>query len=60
MVASTAAANVGDFALSLLYPILLYLICAAALPDACLLRHGRDLLIAYFAESRYFFILIVL
>lgn len=60
MVASTAVANVGDFALSLLYPILLYLICAAALPDARLLRDGRDLLKAYFAESRYFFILIVL
>jgi len=59
MVTSTAAANVGDFALSLLYPILLYLICAAALPDARLLRGGGDLRAAYFAESRYFFILIV-
>ena len=59
MVTSTAATNVGDFALSLLYPILLYLICAAALPDARLLR-GGDLRAAYFAESRYFFILIVL
>ncbi|MGH8090097.1 MAG: hypothetical protein ACREO6_01440 [Rudaea sp.] len=60
LVASTTSANVGDFALSLLYPILLYLICAAALPDARLLRDGRNLLTAYFAESRYFFILIVL
>lgn len=59
MVTSMAAANVGDFVLSLLYPILLYLICAAALPDARALQ-GRDLRAAYFAESRYFFILIVL
>jgi hypothetical protein len=59
LVAATAAANVGDFVLSLLYPVLLYLICAAALPDARLLR-GGDLRAAYFAESRYFFILIVL
>ncbi len=37
----------------------MYLICAAALPDARVL-HGRDLLAAYFAESRYFFTLIIL
>ena len=56
---SVAASNVDMFLLGLLFPILLYLVCAAALPDARALR-GRDLLAAYFAESRYFFALIVL
>jgi len=58
-VAATAPSNVDMFLLGLLFPILLYLICAAALPDARALR-GRDLLAAYFAESRYFFALIIL
>ena len=56
---AVAASNVDMFLLGLLFPILLYLICAAALPDARALRSG-DLLAAYFAESRYFFVLIIL
>jgi hypothetical protein len=58
MVSATEAANVGTFVLNLVYPILLYLICAAALPDARATQ-GRDLRVAYFDESRYFFILVV-
>jgi hypothetical protein len=56
---TVAASNVDMFLLGLLFPILLYLICAAALPDAHALQR-RDLLAAYFAESRYFFALIIL
>lgn len=58
-VAATAPSNVDAYLLGLVFPILLYLICAAALPDARALR-GRDLLAVYFAESRYFFALIIL
>lgn len=58
-VTETAASNADTFLLGLVLPILLYLICAAVLPDVHALR-SRDLLSAYFAESRYFFILIVL
>lgn len=58
-VAAVAASNVDVFLLGLILPILLYLICATALPDASALRRG-DLLAAYFAERRYFFALIVL
>lgn len=58
-VTETAASNADTFLLGLVLPILLYLICAAALPDVHALR-GRNLLAAYFVESRYFFILIVL
>lgn len=58
-VAAVAPSNVDNFLLGLIFPILLYLICAAALPDARALR-GHDLLAAYFAESRYFFALIIL
>ncbi|MFI4958562.1 MAG: hypothetical protein ACHP7C_05320 [Lysobacterales bacterium] len=61
LVTATAASNVGTFLLGLIFPIFLYLICAAALPDVHALRvHGCDLLAVYFAESRYFFILIIL
>lgn len=56
---AVAASNVDMFLLGLLFPILLYLICAAVLPDARALRE-RDLLAAYFSESRYFFALITL
>ncbi|HEX6614173.1 MAG TPA: hypothetical protein VF022_09950, partial [Rhodanobacteraceae bacterium] len=56
---AVAASNVDMFLLGLLFPILLYLICAAALPDTRASR-GGGLLAAYFAESRYFFALIVL
>ncbi|GAB3783526.1 hypothetical protein [Dyella agri] len=60
-VAAMAVPNVGTFMLALAFPILLYLICAAALPDVHALRvHHGDLLAVYFAESRYFFTLIVL
>lgn len=58
-VAAAAPSNVDVFLLGLLGPILLYLICAAALPDTRALR-GGDLLAAYFAESRYFFALLIL
>jgi hypothetical protein len=61
LVTATAAANVGTFLLGLIFPIFLYLICAAALPDVHALRvQGRDLLAVYFAESRYFFTLVIL
>jgi hypothetical protein len=45
--------NSGEFLLYLAVPVLLYLVCAAALPD----RDdpaARDLRTAYFAGSRYF------
>jgi hypothetical protein len=58
MVTATSAANVGTFVANLVYPILLFLICAAALPDARATQ-DRDLRAAYFDESRYFFILVV-
>ena len=57
--AAMAPSNADAFLLGLVFPILLYLICAAALPDARALR-GGDLLASYFAESRYFFALIIL
>ena len=50
--------SAGTFLLSLSMPVLLYLICAAALPYGRT-AHGLDLREAYLAESRYFFILIV-
>jgi len=60
-VAATAPSNVDTFLLGLIFPIVLYLICAAALPDVHALRvRGGDLLAMYFAESRYFFALIIL
>lgn len=57
--AAMAPSNADIFLLGLVFPILLYLICAAALPDARALR-GGDLLATYFAERRYFFALFVL
>jgi hypothetical protein len=58
-VAATSPSNVDAFLLGLIFPVLLYLICAAAMPDARALR-GGGLLAAYFDESRYFFALIIL
>lgn len=58
-VAATTPTSAYMFLVSLSVPILLYLICAAALPDARALRQG-DMLAAYFDESRYFFALIEL
>lgn len=58
-VAATTPSSAYTFLLSLSAPILLYLICAAALPDPRVLRTD-DLLAAYFAESRYFFALVLL
>jgi hypothetical protein len=51
--------SAGTFLLSLSTPALLYLICAAALPYGRTAK-GLDLREAYLAESRYFFILIVI
>ena len=51
--------NAGTFLLSLSMQVLLYLICAAALPYGRTAR-GLDLREAYLAESRYFFILVVI
>ena len=51
--------SAGTFLLSLSMPVLLYLICAAALPYGRTAR-GLDLREAYLAESRYFFILVVI
>lgn len=60
-VAAMIAPNVETYLLGLTVPILLYLICAAALPDVHALHvRGGDLLAGYLAESRYFFILIIL
>lgn len=58
-VAAMAPSNAEILLPGLAGPILLYLICAAALPDARAL-HGGDLLASYFGESGYFFVLIVL
>ena len=55
----TSAANALTFLLGLGMPIMLYLICAAALPNGRS-EAARDLRAAYFLESRYFFALIVL
>lgn len=54
-----APTSAGTYLLSLSMPVLLYLICAAALPYARA-TDGLDLRTAYFAESRYFFLLVVL
>jgi hypothetical protein len=60
-IAAVEASNVDAFLLALAFPILLYLICAAALPDVHMLHvRGGNLLAGYFAESRYFFGLIIL
>jgi hypothetical protein len=59
-IAAVATTNVDAYLLALAFPILLYLICSAALPDVHSLHvRGGNLLASYFAESRYFFVLII-
>jgi len=58
-VVATAASSAATFLVGLSMPIMLYLICAAALPNVRSTR-GGDLRAAYLAESRYFFALILL
>ena len=58
-VVATAASSAATFLIGLSMPIMLYLICAAALPKVRS-AEDRDMRAAYLAESRYFFSLIVL
>jgi len=58
-VAATSASSAGTFLLGLSLPVMLYLICAAALPNARTAA-GRDMRQCYLAESRYFFALVLL
>jgi hypothetical protein len=58
-VSATSASSAGTFLVGLSLPVMLYLICAAALPNARTVA-GRDLRACYLAESRYFFALVLL
>jgi hypothetical protein len=58
-VAATSASSAGTFLVGLSLPVMLYLICAAALPNART-ASGRDMRQCYLAESRYFFALVLL
>jgi hypothetical protein len=56
-VAITTASNAFTFLLGLSMPIMLYLLCAAALPNGRT-PQGRDMAAAYMGERRYFFALV--
>jgi hypothetical protein len=58
-VSATSASSAATFLVGLALPVLLYLLCAAALPNARTTA-GRDLRTSYLAESRYFFALVLL
>jgi hypothetical protein len=58
-VVATAASSAATFLVGLSMPIMLYLICAAALPNVRS-SGSCDMRAAYLAESRYFFALILL
>jgi len=58
-VSATSASSAATFLVGLSLPVLLYLICAAALPNART-SAGRDMRTSYLAESEYFFALVLL
>ena len=58
-VSATSASTAATFLVDLSLPVLLYMICAAALPCARTAA-GRDMRAAYLAESGYFFALVLL
>jgi hypothetical protein len=58
-VSATSASSAATFLVGLSMPVLLYLICAAALPNARTLA-GREMRASYLAESGYFFALVLL
>jgi hypothetical protein len=57
-VSLTQASSAAQFLMNLANPVLLYLICAGALPDART-QGGMDLRTAYYDERTYFFGLLV-
>jgi hypothetical protein len=59
-VVAAAAGNSAGFLAGLLLPILLYLICAAALPTGRDDSQRLDMRAAYLAESRYFFTVVAI
>jgi len=58
-VLATSASSAATFLIGLSMPVLLYLICAAALPRART-PAGREMRESYFDESSYFFALVLL
>jgi hypothetical protein len=58
-VSATSASTAASFLVGLALPVLLYLVCAAALPNARTAA-GREMRTSYLAESRYFFALVLL
>ena len=59
MVVAAEPHNAGEFLISLLLPIVLYLMCAAALPTGRDDSRRLDMRAAYLAESRYFFAIVL-
>jgi hypothetical protein len=59
-VVAASAGNSAEFLAGLLLPILLYLMCAAALPTGRDDSRRLDMRAAYLAESRYFFTVVAL
>jgi len=57
-VSATSATSAATFLVGLSMPVLLYLICAAALPKARLVE-GREMRASYLAEGGYFFALVL-
>jgi hypothetical protein len=53
-----SATSAATFLVGLSMPVLLYLICAAALPKASLIE-GREMRASYLAEGGYFFALVL-
>lgn len=58
-VSATSASTAATFLIDLSLPVLLYMICAAALPSARTMA-GHEMRASYLAESNYFFALVLL